>query len=128
MKDGSLGIAYDGPEKKNVDFTLNLRRRMKALWLASHDRLPTIEEIDDANAFIAYYGRPVLAYANPDDLRLERLNGAQEDPNPGRDHLHADLIQPCTHVQCMDIGYAGPKGTLGIDMEDEPESGIETAD
>jgi hypothetical protein len=113
--DDTLGIQYRGPSKNN-EFRLNMRQRVKALWLATHDRLPTVEEVTDNKNFNAYYKTPVLAYGEP-------KHEGDEDPDPYRDHFHSDFLQPCTHASCEDRGYAGPRGTLGLDMDEEPEPG-----
>jgi hypothetical protein len=125
-KDHTIGIAYDGPAKKDPDFTLALRRHCKAKWLETHDRLPTLDELADANAFLSYYKKPILALTDPNDLYLNRIYGdPNADTDPHREAYHADLIQPCSHESCHKHGYAGPVGSIGLDMEDEPEPGEE---
>jgi len=108
----TVGIAYDGPAKKDPDFTLALRRHCKAKWLETHDRLPTIEETRDNEMFVAYYRN--TTHLHEQDLTLP------EDKDPYREELHAQEGTPIS-----DVGYAGPKGTLGLDMENEPEPGEE---
>ena len=120
-KDGTLGIAYDGPVKKDILFTTTLKRRVKQVWLATHDRLPTLDELADANAFLSYYKKPILALADPNDLYLNRIYGdPNADTDPHREAFHAQEGTPIS-----DVGYAGPVGSLGLDMEDEPEPGEE---
>jgi hypothetical protein len=111
-KDKTVGIAYDGPEKKDKDFTLALRRRVKQAWLATHDRLPTPEEIRDAALYISYY-------KNTSPLHQAAAQ-IEEDNDPYREGQHAELTKPRS-----DIGYAGPVGSLGLDMDDEPEPGYQ---
>lgn len=119
MRDGSLGIEYEGKDK-DPETVLAHKRHMKSRWLASHEALPRWEDIANEKARHAHYGKPVLATMSDseyDEYRKSRMFGS-EDPDPLRAEFHAEDLRGKE-----DVGYAGPRGLLGIaDDDDEPSS------
>lgn len=91
MRDGTLGIAYEGKER-DPEVILQYKRAMKARWLDSHDSLPYIEDIEHAKAHNAHLGKVVLAMMNNaerDEYLASKMYGT-EDIDPGRIVFHAD--------------------------------------
>lgn len=139
--DGALGIAYIGAKKfATPEVTLDIRRSLKNRWLERFGVLPTTEEVAERRAFCEYYGmKPVLAHmteAERDADTKSRMYG-DEDPDPGRVTFHAEnprtvvlsdmvtfdeegtpewsLVTDDLPGGIIDVGYAGPKGFLGLD-------------
>lgn len=142
-RDKTLGIAYEGAAK-DADFILTMKRALKNAWLDRFEALPDLHTVEQAHEYASYYGKIVLARMTEAQLaehRASRMFG-NEDPDPGRIEFHA--LNPRTAVfvpdeddrdefgtlmgalitddlpgGIVDIGYAGPKGFLGLDEDAE---------
>jgi hypothetical protein len=138
---GTTGIAYIGAKKfATADVCLATRRALKEAWITRFGTLPTMAEVEERRAFCEYYGmKPVLAHMTEDE-RNEDTNSRRfgaEDPDPERIAFHAEnprtaILTPMVTYDeegepewsmvtddlpggMVDVGYAGPKGFLGLD-------------
>jgi hypothetical protein len=129
-KEGTLGIVYDGPSR-DPEHILSMKRHLKYSTIEKAGRLPTVEEIEDAEAFLDYYKKPFFAHATQAEIDADfssRHGFVAEDPDPGREVFHADYIAPCNHPNCVDVGYSGPRGALGIDIDAIPDDAGDDGD
>lgn len=144
-KDGQfVGIMYEGPDSKDAAKRDAHRKAFKASWIANHDIIPSVDDLADGIAFCEYYGKPVLAMmteaeykehhdskrfgAQNEDRDPERtaFNDPTPPPNPEdydmdsseeRDQYKEDLAE--WEAQNTAVGYAGPKGFLGLTLDDD---------
>jgi hypothetical protein len=118
-KDNVLGIVYDGPSK-DPDFILRMKRSLKSATLERIGRLPTVEEAQNAEAFLAYYPTPFFAVAS--DTEIDTYHASRhgwetnEDPDPLRVEFHAEDLRGKNNRN-----YAGPHGSLGLDDDEDDD-------
>ena len=137
--DGKLGVIYIGPKKfAATPEALEARKALKYGWLDRVGPLPTLDELNEMQAFAENYGGKCVLARMTDEQWNEHTNSRRfgvEDPDPGREAFHAE--NPRTAVweevrdeetgeidsECtgdlpggmLDVGYAGPSGFLGLD-------------
>jgi len=86
-------IVYDGPSK-DPDYILARKRALKYSTLEKAGRLPTVEEVEDAAAFLSHYSLPFFAHASEEEIEADRASRGgwvAEDEDPWRDAHHAVL-------------------------------------
>lgn len=137
--DGKLGVAYIGAKKfRDSAEALAVRKALKYDWLDRFGVLPTLDELDQMHAFADYYGgKTVMARMTKEEFDADTNSRrfGTEDPDPGRIVYHAEnprtvvweedridgepngMITADLPGGMIDVGYAGPKGFLGLDDE-----------